>query len=115
MRVFRSRRVGRAGTMALAAAAALATLCVSGAPAWANRPVQAQVSGQVTAVEGTAAVTVGSTTYLIAANSPAYQTIQSVRVGETIGLVLSGPAGDSSSQVEYIIVSGSGSSGTGSP
>jgi hypothetical protein len=94
-----------------------------GAPAWANIPVPPQITGQVSAVEGTTAVTINGTTYLIAANSPAYQAIQSVNVGDTIGLILSGPAGVSTSQVVAIVTgttaassagAGSGTSSAGS-
>jgi hypothetical protein len=104
-------------------AALLAAGLALGAPAWANIPVPPQVTGQVSAVEGTTAVTINGTTYLIAANSPAYQAIQSVSVGDTIGLILSGPAGDATSQVVAIVTgttegssagAGSGTSSVGS-
>lgn len=87
------------------AAAALAALGLGAlaTPLWASRLVQAQVSGQVTSVEGNTAVTIDGTTYLIAANSAAYQAVQNVHVGDTIGLVLSGPPGLSTSQVIYIV------------
>ena len=99
-------------------AAVVAAGLALGAPAWANIPVAPQVTGQVSAVEGTTAVNINGTTYLIAANSPAYQSIQSVTVGETIGLILSGPAGDPTSQVISIVTGATASSagsGTSSP
>jgi hypothetical protein len=106
------------GLAAIAVAAlALGALGAHTPPAWASMVVQVQVTGQVSAVEGTTAVTINGTTYLIAANSPAYQTIQSVKVGDTIGLVLDGPSGASTTQVVGIVTdaaAGSGSSGAGS-
>lgn len=105
--LFKSRGVVRGAIAALT----LGLLGMCGLSAWASMPVQPQVTGSVSAVEGTTAVTINGTTYLIAPDSLAARSIQSVSVGETIGLVLSGPAGEATSQVTYIISgSGAGSS-----
>ncbi|HEX4052533.1 MAG TPA: hypothetical protein VHY19_16815 [Steroidobacteraceae bacterium] len=89
-------------SVALSAALAAAVMA-AGSPAWANMLVQPQVTGAVTAVAGTTAVTINGQTYLIERNSSAYQVIQSVHVGEQIGLILDGPASSSSSHVIAIV------------
>lgn len=85
------------------AVALSAALVAAGAPVWANMLVQPQVTGAVTAVAGTTAVTINGQTYLIERNSTAYQAIQSVHVGEQIGLILDGPASSSRSHVVAIV------------
>ena len=92
------------------AALVLGLLGICSLPARASMPVQAQVTGSVSAVDGTTAVTINGTTYLIAPDSLAARSIQSVSVGDTIGLVLSGPAGEATSQVVYILSGSSGAS-----
>jgi len=72
----------------------------------ANMLVQPQVSGQVTSVNGSAAITINGRTYLISSASPAYQEIQGVHIGDQIGLVLNGPAGASTTQVVGIVTTG---------
>jgi hypothetical protein len=72
----------------------------------ANKLVQPQVSGQVTSVNGSAAITINGQTYLISSSSPAYQQIQGVHIGDQIGLVLNGPAGASTTQVVGIVTTG---------
>ena len=89
----------RAAWTALVLAGSLA----AGVAAWGNIPIGPQVSGAVTAVEGTTAVTIDGQTYLIDRNSPAYKAIQGVRPGDRVGLILSGPAGSSSAQVVGIV------------
>jgi len=86
----------------------LGVLALAGLPlsASAGMPLQPQVSGQVTSVEGSTAVRINGTTYLIAPNSPAAQDIRSVSAGQTIGLVLNGPAGSSTSEVVHIMHTG---------
>jgi hypothetical protein len=69
----------------------------------ANMLVQPQVSGQVTSVNGSAAITINGQTYLISSSSPAYQEIQGVHIGDQIGLVLNGPAGAATTQVVGIV------------
>lgn len=101
----------RSFVCAVVAALALGTVVT---PVSASRLIQPQVTGQVTSVEGTAAVTVNGTTYLIAADSAAYQTVQGVHVGDTIGLVLNGPAGQSGTQVIYIVTNAGAASGASS-
>lgn len=91
MRFGKSRRA--LGLLALALLPGLAL---------AGMPLQAQVTGQVSSVEGTTAVRIDGTTYLIAPNSPAAQDIRTVSAGDTIGLVLNGPAGSATSEVVYI-------------
>lgn len=76
---------------------------MAGTPALASRLIQPQVSGQVTSVNGTTAVTVDGTTYLIDRNSPAFQVIQRLHPGDRIGLVLNGPAGSATTQVINIV------------
>lgn len=83
-------------------AVGLLTLATLPTLASAGMPLQAQVTGQVSSVEGTTAVRIAGTTYLIAPNSPAAQDIRTVTAGETIGLVLNGPPGSSTSEVVYI-------------
>lgn len=86
-------------------------------PARANYAPQAQVSGQVTSVNGQTAVSVDGQTYLIALDSPAYQTVLKVHVGDTIGLLFDGPPTASTSHVIFILTnsaSGGGSSGSSS-
>ncbi|HEY7928579.1 MAG TPA: hypothetical protein VID71_01120 [Steroidobacteraceae bacterium] len=90
------------------AALALAALALSPAPAHAGMPLQPQVTGQVSSVEGSTAVRIDGTTYLIAPNSPAADAIRSVRPGDTIGLVLNGPPGSSTSEVISISRAASG-------
>jgi hypothetical protein len=87
-------------------------LGASAEPARASMPVQPQVTGQVSAVDGVTAVHINGTTYLIAPNSPAAQTIRSVAPGQTIGLVLNGPPGLGTSEV-VSIVSAAGSKAHG--
>jgi hypothetical protein len=89
----------RAGWMAVLMAGSLA----AGAAAWGNIPVEPQVSGAVSAVEGTTAVTIDGQTYLIDRNSPAIKAIQGVHPGDRIGLILSGPVGASGAQVIGIV------------
>jgi len=96
------RFFGRARlTLAALAAAGLAAAAV-GTCAWAGMPLQPQVTGQVSAVQGTTAVTINGTTYLIAPNSPAATAVRTVTPGEVIGLVLNGPPGSATSEVVYI-------------
>jgi hypothetical protein len=90
------------GLLALAALPGLAT---------AGMPLQAQVTGQVSSVEGTTAVRIDGTTYLIAPNSPAAQDIRTVSAGQTIGLVLNGPPGSATSEVVYITHNATGRGG----
>jgi hypothetical protein len=107
MKSFDMRNLGKLVATALIGAG----LSVS---AWANIPVGPQVSGQVTGVNGPAAVTVDGTTYVIDSSSPAYRTIQSVHVGDHVGLILSGPAGASTSEVVGIVLGSSDSPASGS-
>ncbi|HTT05904.1 MAG TPA: hypothetical protein VMF64_11490 [Steroidobacteraceae bacterium] len=100
MRFTKSRRA--LGLLALAAMPALA---------FAGMPLQAQVTGQVSSVEGSTAVRIDGTTYLIAPNSPAAQDIHTVSAGDTVGLVLNGPAGSATSEVVYITHTGAGRGG----
>ena len=73
--------------------------------AQANIPIQPGVTGDVSAVAGTTAVTVDGRTYLIDRNSPAYSAVQGVHVGDRIGLILDGPASASESHVIGIVIS----------
>lgn len=100
MRFCKSRRA--LGLLALAALPGLAL---------AGMPLQAQVTGQVSSVEGTTAVRIAGTTYLIAPNSPAAQDIHNVTAGQTIGLVLNGPPGSATSEVVYITHTAAGRGG----
>lgn len=95
----RQRGAMRAGWVALVLAGSLA----AGGAAWGNIPIEPEVTGAVTAVSGTTAVTIDGQTYLIDRNSPAYKTIQSVHPGDRVGLILSGPAGSSGTQVVGIV------------
>ncbi len=86
--------------------ALLLTAALAATPAaavWANRPALPQVTGQVTGLNGNAAVTIDGQTYLISSSSQAYQTILSVHVGDHIGLILNGPAGAATTQVVGIV------------
>lgn len=77
---------------------------VTATVARANIPIQPGVTGAVSAVAGTTAVTVDGQTYLIDRNSPAYGAIQGVHVGDRIGLILDGPPGSSQSHVIGIVI-----------
>lgn len=88
-------------------AAAVIAAWVAGTPVWANRAVQPQVTGQVSAVAGQAAVTINGQTYLIATDSAAYQSIRNVHVGDTIGLILDGPSTSSTTHVIGIVTTAS--------
>jgi hypothetical protein len=102
-RFFSSARLSVVALMA----GGLAAAAVAGS-AWAGMPLQPQVSGQVSAVQGATAVTINGTTYLIAPNSPASTTVRDVTPGQTIGLVLNGPPGAATSEVVYITRTGVG-------
>jgi hypothetical protein len=64
-----------------------------------------QVTGHVTAIAGATIIVVDGHQYLVAVNSPAFQTLQNLHVGDSVGLILDGPAKSSSSHVTSIQVS----------
>src|SRR5579863_4641300 len=104
----------RSPRLALAAVAA-GTLALGAVDlaAWGGMPPAPQVTGTVSAVVGTTGVTIDGTTYLVAPNSPAAAAIRAVSVGETIGLILNGPAGVGTSQVVLIETGAGMSAGAG--
>jgi hypothetical protein len=81
-------------------------------PVFANRALQPQVTGQVTAIAGDTAISVDGKQYLIAAGSAAYGSVQTVHVGDQVSLIMDGPANSAASHV-IIIVSGTTVSGAG--
>lgn len=78
---------------------------VSIAPAVAIVVVAPQVTGRVTAIPSSTVIVVDGHQYLVAANSPAFKTLQTVHVGDSVGLMLDGPAKSSASHVTSILVS----------
>ncbi|HWG75868.1 MAG TPA: hypothetical protein VN660_03650 [Steroidobacteraceae bacterium] len=96
---------------ALASAALVFLWALAPAAARAGMPLPLQVVGPVSSVEGTTAVRINGTTYLIAPNSAAAQEIHNVTAGETIGLVLNGPTGSATSEVVYITHNATGRAG----
>ncbi|MGH8144640.1 MAG: hypothetical protein ACREU2_19280 [Steroidobacteraceae bacterium] len=80
---------------------------VFGVTTHASMVVTPQISGQVTAVAGGTEITIGGVTYLVAAGSAASHAIQNVHVGDSVGLVLSGPPGSAASEVVAIVVASS--------
>jgi hypothetical protein len=86
----------------LAAAAAFA------APAVASRVIAPQVTGHVTAIAGSTAISVDGHQYLIGAGTLAAQNIGMVHIGDQVGLVLNGPPTSSASHVIMIQQMGAG-------
>jgi hypothetical protein len=82
-----------------ALAGALLAMMMMCAPASAVRLVAPQVSGTVTAISGTVAVTVDGKQYMIGAGTVAAQQIVNVHVGDQIGLVFDGPVSRSGTHV----------------
>jgi hypothetical protein len=90
----------------LVAALALALATVAGtSPAVATIMITPQVTGQVTAISGATFIVVDGHQYQVAVNSPAFQTLQNLHVGDMVALILDGPAKSSSSHVTSIQVS----------
>jgi hypothetical protein len=78
---------------------------------WAARVLAPQVSGQVSSQPESTVIEVNGVRYLVAVNSAAAAQLATLHVGDSIGLVLDGPATSSASHVVAIIVNPS--SGTG--
>jgi hypothetical protein len=90
----------------LLVASMLALASVAGtSPAVATIAITPQVTGHVTAIPSATLIVVDGHQYLVAVNSPAYQTLQNLHVGDRVGLILNGPAKSSSSHVMSIQVS----------
>jgi hypothetical protein len=96
MQLFHSARNGWLAALAIAALAI-------GTPAFATRTLQPQVTGQVTAIAGETAISVNGKQYLIAAGSAAYSSVQTLHVGDQVGLILDGPANSAASHVIAIL------------
>jgi len=63
---------------------------------------QPQVSGHVTAIAGTTAISVDGHQYLIAAGTLAFQSVASIHVGDIVSLILDGSPNSSASHVILI-------------
>jgi hypothetical protein len=74
-------------------------------PAVATIMITPQVVGHVTAISGATLIVVDGHQYQVAVNSPAFQTLQGLHVGDQVALILDGPARSSSSHVTSIQVS----------
>jgi hypothetical protein len=85
------------------AAAALSLMMVC-APASAVLRVQPQVSGTVTAIAGTVAVSIDGKQYMIGAGTGAALAILNVHVGDQIGLIFDGPVSKPGTHVTGITV-----------
>ena len=70
-----------------------------------------QVSGQVSAQPESTVIEVNGVRYLVAVNSAAAAQLASLHVGDSVGLVLDGPATSSASHVIAIIATPSGAAG----
>jgi hypothetical protein len=89
----------RAGFSGAVLAAALTLGLLGSGTALATRVPGVQVTGQVTAVSRTDAITVDGHLYLILAGSPAAQQVVNIKVGQVVDLQLNGPANTSASEV----------------
>lgn len=69
------------------------------APVGANTPVLAQVTGTVTAISGNNVIVVNGTRYLIGVSSAAFTQLPTIKVGQSVGLIMDGPATSSGSHV----------------
>jgi hypothetical protein len=78
---------------------------VSISPAVAIVVIAPQVIGHVTAIPSSTLIVVDGHQYLVAANSPAFRTLQTLHVGDSVGLMLDGPVKSSASHVTSIQVS----------
>jgi hypothetical protein len=96
MQLFHRARNGCLAVLAIAAVAI-------GTPAFAVQPLQPQVTGHVTAIAGETGISVNGKQYLIAAGSSAYSSVQTVHVGDQVGLILDGPATSAASHVIAIV------------
>jgi hypothetical protein len=82
-----------------ALAAAALTVMMMCVPASAVRRVLPQISGTVTAISGTVAVSIDGKQYMIGAGTDAAHAILNVHVGDQIGLVFDGPVSKSGTHV----------------
>jgi hypothetical protein len=85
-----------------AVAAAVLTLTLCGLPAFAARLIMPQVTGRVSAITSNVWVAVEGTQYQIGAGSEASKTIESVHLGDQVGLVFDGPVSNPGSHVVAI-------------
>jgi hypothetical protein len=92
----------------------LVFLLAIGGPAantWAARVLSAQVSGLVSSQPESTVIEVNGVRYLVAVNSAAAAQLATLHVGDSVGLVLDGPATSSASHVVAIIANPGGGTG----
>jgi hypothetical protein len=85
------------------ATVALAALLAAGA-ALASKAIGVKITGQVTAVSGTEAITINGTQYFVKAGSAAAQALSQITPGEVVDAILDGPAESSTSHVVVVHV-----------
>ena len=89
-------------SLAASVAASIATIMLCSLPAMGAKLAVPQVVGHVTAITANISITVDGKQYAIAAGSPAANSVREVHVGDEVGLMMDGPAGQSGSHVTAI-------------
>ncbi len=79
--------------------AALLALLLTGSGAFASRLAGPIVTGTVSAVSGTSAVTIDGRTYSVQPNSPAGTELTHIKAGQVVDAMLSGPPSSADSEV----------------
>ncbi len=74
-------------------------LATGAGASWANRLVGDVITGQITAISGVDAVSIGGQMYSVQAGSAASQVLPTLAVGQIVDAMLNGPASTSQSQV----------------
>ena len=97
----KSLKLGKFGPIL---AALTLALCVLPNVGWSTHMAGELVSGTVTAAPASGEIEVSHRTYHIKANSPADKALRNFSAGQTVDLVLDGPANSAKSEVVSIMV-----------
>jgi hypothetical protein len=92
------------GKIGLAAAALAAVCCLGPSLGWSSRAFGDLVTGEVTSAPLNGEIEIAHHLYHVKPKSAADQSLSSFYAGQTVDVVLDGPAGSSSSQIISIVI-----------